>query len=69
MKKKNNPRDEFVEMVARMVKDGECYACGQDGSDPNDKCKDHIPFDMPSDDAVEALHEIVERARGLTGSR
>ena len=45
---------EFIQQIARLVKDGEI----DDNGDV---------FDMPNDDAVDTLHSLISRARELTG--
>jgi hypothetical protein len=56
---------DFVRTTAKLTKDGECESCGLDGSEPNPACPDHEPWDMPNDDAVDALHSLIDQARGL----
>lgn len=61
-----NTHDSFAKvlrMAASAVKDGECASCYTDGHEANPNCEDHEPFDMPSDDAVETLHSLIESAR------
>lgn len=57
----------FLEQIARLTKDRECITCKLDGDEENEDCDDHHPFDMESDDAVETLHNLIRRAREMTG--
>lgn len=57
--------DDFVRRTAGLTKDRECATCGKDGDEPNRKCNNHEPFDMPSDDAIETLHSLINEARAL----
>lgn len=59
----------FAALVADLVKDGECLACGKDGFDPNPKCNDHEAWDMPNDDAVDTLHYCINEARKTLGRK
>jgi hypothetical protein len=56
----------FVEQVSRLKKDQECTLCGQDGNEPNPQCGAHSAWDMPNDDAVETLHDLISQARAMT---
>ena len=56
---------ELIESMARLTKDGECAACGTDGYDDNPECEGHEAFDMPNDDAVDTLHDLINQARDL----
>lgn len=51
----SSKQQQFVRMVARLVKDREI----DDNGDI---------FDMPNDDAVATLHALIDTARALTGT-
>lgn len=57
----------FVNLVAGLVKDGECTQCLDDGFEPKTimECPGHAPFDMTNDDAVDTLHSLISKARSL----
>jgi hypothetical protein len=60
---------EFIQGVARQIKDGECRTCGKDGFEENPDCKTHDPYDLPNDEAVDTLHALIEEAREILEAR
>jgi len=55
---------EFAELVSRLTRDQECATCAS-SEDENPNCDNHELFDMPSDDAVETLCNLIRQAREL----
>ena len=53
----------FVDAVADMTKDGECLAHGPTCDLDSNECE---AFDLTNDDAVDTLHSLISKARGLS---
>src|SRR5438876_821738 len=58
----------FIDQVSARLKDGECFACGQYGHEPNSECAEHDqePFEISNDEAVDTLHRLISEARTLS---
>jgi len=58
----------FIDQVSAHLKDGECFACGQDGHESNPACAEHDqePFEMSNDEAFDTLHRFISEARTLS---
>lgn len=56
---------EFIELAAGLMFDGDCRNCRKDGNEPNPDCDRHRPWEMPGDDAVETLHSLIRMAREI----
>lgn len=64
---------EFVEVIARMTRDGECAACHgevfESGPGSEDlTCDDHEAWEANAIDSFETLQAIITKARQLTTS-
>jgi len=58
----------LIDCMSGMLKDGECYACGRDGSEPNPECAEHDqePYPMSGDDAWETMNRLITEAREIS---
>jgi hypothetical protein len=58
----------FIDQVSAHLRDGECFACGQDGHESNPACAEHDqePFELSYDEAFDTLHSFISEARTLS---
>lgn len=55
--------NEFIALIAALTQDGECSSCKVIGHDLNTECKDHQPFFMSEDDALQTVNRLINQAR------
>ena len=59
-----------LDQISRMTKEGECLACGKDGSQPNPDCPDHEPWiASEQEDHKLTLMGLIDDARYVVANR
>jgi len=56
---------EFVRLISRLTRRGECQTCNSSGTDENRQCSDHELWEMSADDACDTVDSLVSHARLL----